>query len=304
MNGGRHDRSACGQERMQTQRPPVRRHKVPPLAVGESPVWNAAERTLYFIDVLGPTLFRLDPATDALQSWQMPAAIGSFGFCVDGRAIVALRTGVHLFDFATGRLDLLSEPEPDSPENRLNDGKVGPDGRFWVGSMHDMPERLPRGGLYRIDRDGVCTRMLSGLTVSNGLAWSPDGRTMWHSDTRQLFVRCYDYDPSQGTIGPARVVATMDNAAGRPDGAAVDVEGCYWSGGVSAGCLNRIAPDGTLLLRVELPVAGPTMPCFGGPDLRTLYVTSLRTDRTGVDEWGTLISLQAEVAGTPVGRFG
>lgn len=275
-----------------------------PLGVGEGPLWNAAENALYFVDILAPALFRLDPATRALTRWDMPSAIGSFGLCRDGRAIVALRDGIHFFDFASGDLELVAHPEADRPGNRLNDGKVGPDGRFWVGSMDDTPEKQPVASLYRVDHDGTCTRMLSGLIVSNGLAWSPDGRTLFHSDSRGKFVQAFDYDLAGGGISGQRTLRILEEEDGRPDGAACDAEGYYWSAGVSAGCLNRIAPDGRIDRKVVLPVPAPTMPCFGGPDLKTLFVTSLTTDRTGTTTAGTLLSLRVDVPGAPVARFG
>jgi sugar lactone lactonase YvrE len=275
-----------------------------PLGTGEGPLWSAAEQALYFVDIEAPALFRFDPATRGLKRWDMPSPIGSFGLCPDGRAVVALKTGVHLFDFATGAFTFLVAPEPDRPGNRLNDGKVGPDGRFWVGSMDDRPEKEPVAALYRIDPDGACTRMFDGLTVSNGLAWSPDGRTMFHSDSRQRFIQAFDFDPVAGALSNRRRLRVMEEDDGRPDGAACDAEGYYWSSGVSAGCLNRIAPDGTLDRKVKLPVFGPTMPCFGGPDLKTLYVTSLRKERDGVRQAGTLIRFEVDVPGAPVARFG
>jgi sugar lactone lactonase YvrE len=275
-----------------------------PLGVGEGPLWHAAENALYFVDILAPALFRLDPATRALTRWDMPSAIGSFGLCRDGRAIVALRHGIHLFDFASGRFELVAHPEADQPGNRLNDGKVGPDGRFWVGSMDDTPEKQPVASLYRVDHDGTCTRMLDGLVVSNGLAWSPDGRTLFHSDSRGKFVQAFDYDLASGAISRQRTLRILEEEDGRPDGAACDAEGYYWSAGVSAGCLNRIAPDGRIDRKVVLPVPAPTMPCFGGPDLKTLFVTSLTTDRTGTKTAGTLLSFRVDVPGAPVARFG
>jgi sugar lactone lactonase YvrE len=275
-----------------------------PLGVGEGPLWHAAENALYFVDIMAPALFRLDPATRALTRWDMPSAIGSFGLCRDGRAIVALRHGIHLFDFASGRFELVAHPEADQPGNRLNDGKVGPDGRFWVGSMDDTPEKQPVASLYRVDHDGTCTRMLDGLVVSNGLAWSPDGRTLFHSDSRGKFVQAFDYDLASGAISRQRTLRILEEEDGRPDGAACDAEGYYWSAGVSAGCLNRIAPDGRIDRKVVLPVPAPTMPCFGGPDLKTLFVTSLTTDRTGTKTAGTLLSFRVDVPGAPVARFG
>ncbi len=275
-----------------------------PLGCGEGPTWSAQENALWFVDILAPALFRLDAASNAIRRFAMPSAIGSFGLATGGRLIVALKDGVYWFDPRTEALTLLCRPEPDKPQNRLNDGKVGPDGRFWVGSMDDRPEKEAIASLYRIDISGRCDRMVEGLTVSNGLAWAPDGRTMFHSDSRQKFVNAYDYDVKDGAISNRRTIRVLEEADGRPDGAACDAEGYYWSAGVSAGVLNRIAPDGRIDRKVVLPVASPTMPCFAGPDLKTLYVTSLTTDRLGPRQAGTLIRIEVDVPGAPVARFG
>ncbi len=275
-----------------------------PLGVGEGPLWSAAEQALYFVDILAPALFRFDAATRAVRRWEMPSAIGSFGLCPDGRAVVALKTGVHFFDFRTEALEFLVHPEPDMPGNRLNDGKIGPDGRFWVGSMDDRPQKEPVASLYRVDVGGKADRMWGGMIVSNGLAWSPDGSTLYHSDSRGKYVQAFDFDVADGGIARQRRIRVLEEEEGRPDGAACDVDGFYWSAGVSAGCLNRIAPDGTIERKLRLPVLAPTMPCFGGPDMKTLYVTTLTTERSGVKEAGTLISLRVDVAGAPVARFG
>jgi len=288
---------------MSTDALTIRHHTVPALGTGESPVWHAGQQALYFVDIVAPALFRIDPETDTLRRWDMPSAIGSFGFCADDRMIVALRTGVHLFDRHTGSLEFVVDPEPDIPGNRLNDGKVGPDGCFWVGSMDDRPTKEPVAGLFRIAPDGSCLRILDDLVISNGLAWSPDGQTLYHSDTRQRFLQAFNV-AADGVVSNRRVLRTFVNDDGRPDGGATDAEGCYWSAGPSAGCLNRIAPDGTLLQRMDLPVEAPTMPCFGGPDLKTLFVTSMTSNRSGTVQPGTLISFPVEVPGLAVGVFG
>jgi sugar lactone lactonase YvrE len=271
-----------------------------PLGVGESPVWDERIGKLYFVDINAPAVFRLTPETNGLERWDMPSSIGSLGLCTDGRLIVALRDGVHFFDPETGRFDFLVNPEPGIASNRLNDGKVGPDGAFWVGTMDERPEKERVASLYRVGADGRVAKMVEGLLVSNGLAWSADGRTMWHSDSRQRFISVYDFDPATGAMANRRDVRTMSETDGRPDGAACDAEGFYWSAGVSAGRLNRIAADGAIVEQIEMPCPAPTMPCFGGPDLLTLYVTSLNAN--GVP--GTLFALDASVAGAPVGRFG
>ncbi len=152
--------------------------------VGEGPCWAAAEKALYWIDIHGPRLNRFDPATGDTRHWTMPSPIGSFGLTKKGRAIVALKSGVHLFDFKAGTFKLLANPEADKPANRFNDGKVSPDGRLFAGTMYDVRPCRPEASLYRIDPDGSCTRVIDGgISVSNGLAWSPDGKTMYHSDS-------------------------------------------------------------------------------------------------------------------------
>jgi sugar lactone lactonase YvrE len=293
-----------GESAMQIETPDVEILIDTPLKVGEGPCWDEASGTLLFVDIPAPCLYRYDPAGGKLQRYDMPSAIGSFGLCADGRAVVALRSGVHLFDFATQKLEFLVHPESDRPDNRLNDGKVGPDGAFWVGSMDDRPEKQPVAALYRVDAKGGSARMRDGLTVSNGLAWSPDGKRMFHSDSRQRFVQTYDFDARTGAMSGQKTICVLEEADGRPDGGACDVEGFYWSAGVSAGRLNRIAPDGRIDRILQLPVEAPTMPCFGGPDGKTLYVTSLTSNRSGPTQNGTLLRLRVDVAGAKIARFG
>ncbi len=225
-----------------------------------------------------------------------------------GGLVVALRSGFHLFDLDTGALTFLCHPEPDIPTNRLNDGKVSPEGRFWAGTMDDRPEKEFTAHLYRLDVDHRCTRMASGLKVSNGLAWSPDGRTLYHSDSRNPLVYRYAYDPEGGTLGPREVFIRMEAAWGRPDGAAMDQEGCYWSCGISAGRLNRFSPRGDLIEYVDLPITHPTMPCFGGPDGKTLYLTSLREGFSDAQihetpRAGSVFRLEVDVPGTPTALY-
>lgn len=289
---------------MRIDQPEARQLIDVPLGVGEGAFWHVQEQALYFVDIMAPALFRFDPSTEKLSRWDMPSAIGSFGIGLDGRAIVALKHGIHFFDFATGAFEFIVHPEAHLPGNRYNDGKVAPDGRFWVGSMDDTPDKRPVAALYRIDPDGTCTKFLDGLIVSNGLAWSADGKTMFHSDSRGKYVQAFDYDLATGGISNQRRITSLEEEDGRPDGAAGDGQGNYLSAGVSAGVLNRITPGGVIERKIKLPAPAPTMPCFGGPDLMTVYVTSLTTDRTGQKVAGTLLSFRADFAGTPVARFG
>jgi sugar lactone lactonase YvrE len=276
--------------------------------LGECPVWSAEERALYWVDILAPALHRLEPTSGATRSWPMPSAIGSFGLRARGGAVVALRDGFHLLDFGSGRLTAVANPETDRPGNRFNDGKVAPDGSFWAGTMDEESLSRPTGALYRLDPDGSCRRMVDGLIVSNGLAWTGDGRTMFHSDSKGQVIWAYDHDPATGEITNRREVARPSEAQGRPDGAATDVEGCYWSAGISAGVLNRWTPDGRLERQIPLPCVAPTMPCFGGPDMRTIFVTSLRhhVPEQRLAERplsGGIFAVQVDVPGVPVARF-
>lgn len=274
----------------------------PRATVGESPVWDDATGLIWWVDIRAPCLHRTDPATGRTETWPLPEAVGSLARCRSGALLLALRSGVVRFDPRDGSMTPLASPEADRPHNRLNDGKASPCGRFVVGGMDDRPDKQPTAGLWSISPSGAVGLLADGLTVANGLAWSPDGRTLWHSDSRQAAIWTAPWDQATGTIGPRRLVATPDAATGRPDGAAMDMEGGYWSAGVSAGVLNRWLPDGTLDRAIRLPVRAPTMPCFGGVGLRMLYVTSLRGAAAGPDD-GAMVVLDVGLAGVPVGVF-
>ncbi len=274
----------------------------PRAAVGESPVWDAATGLVWWVDVWAPCLHRTDSVTGRTETWTLPERVGSPAMCRSGGLLLALRSGVVRFDPPTGAIVPLAAPEADRAHNRLNDGKASPCGRFVVGGMDDRPAKEPTAALWSIAPDGACTRLAEGMIVSNGLAWSPDGRTLWHSDSRRTGIWTAPWDQATGTIGPRRLVAAPDAATGRPDGAAMDVEGGYWSAGVSAGVLNRWLPDGRLDHVVKVPLRAPTMPCFGGPGLKTLFVTSLRGADAGPDD-GAMLCLDIGVGGVPVGIF-
>lgn len=274
-------------------------------AVAECPVWDAANRRLLFADIQGRCINALSVDTGARATWALPDIVPSFGLCRSGRLVVALRRRVVLFDPGTGAVQDLAGPIDEPASTRLNDGKVGPDGCFWVGSIDEQKSRQPIGALYRVTPDGAMERRAENIANSNGLAWSPDGRTMYHSDTTSGVIEAWDFDPRSGGMDNHRRLVTQSNAEGRPDGAAVDVDGNYWSAGPSAGCINRFSPAGQLLERIPFPVPGPTMPCFGDG---ALYVTSLREGKAPdllqrFPALGGLFRAATPVRGVPVGLF-
>lgn len=274
-------------------------------AVAECPVWDARHRRLLFADIQGQCINVLSVDSGARETWMLPDIVPSFGLCRSGRLVVALRRRVVLFDPRTGTVQDLSPPVDEPDTTRLNDGKVGPDGAFWVGSIDEQKVRQPIGALYRVTPDGQMQRRATGMANSNGLAWSPDGRTMYHSETVSGVIEAWDFDPANGAMRNHRVLATMSNESGRPDGAAVDADGNYWSAGPSAGCINRFSPAGALLERIAFPVPGPTMPCFADG---ALYVTSLRSGKSPevlerFPALGGLFRAATRVAGVPVGLF-
>jgi sugar lactone lactonase YvrE len=273
--------------------------------VAESPVWDAANRRVLFCDIPGKKINALSVDTGARETWDLPEVVGSFGLCRSGRLVVALRHRVVLFDPKTQAITDLTPAVVEPVTNRLNDGKVGPDGAFWVGSMDENSPRQPLGALYRVTPDGRIERKSEGYAVSNGLAWSPDGRIMYHSDSTSAIIEAWDFDPATGGQSNHRVLAKLTNEEGRPDGAATDTDGNYWSAGPSAGCINGFSPTGRLLKKLPFPVPGPTMPCFADD---FMYVTSLREGKSPeilqqFPTLGGLFRASAPAAGAPVAMF-
>jgi sugar lactone lactonase YvrE len=273
--------------------------------VAESPVWDEAGRRVLFCDIGGMKINALSVDTGARQTWDLPEVVGSFGLCRSGRLVVALRHRVVLFDTVSQAIHDLTPAVDEPPTNRMNDGKVGPDGAFWVGSMDERSPRQPTGSLYRVTADGRIEKKSDGYAVSNGLAWSPDGRIMYHSDSTSAVIEAWDFDPATGGMTQHRVIAKLTNEDGRPDGAATDADGNYWSAGPSAGCVNCFSPTGKLLQKLPFPVPGPTMPCFADGHM---YVTSLREGKAPavLEQYPTLGGLfrtKAPAVGASVALF-
>lgn len=277
------------------------------IVCGESPVWVAEEGALYLTDIPGCRMHRLVPATGAHTSWPMPEPLCAFAPREAGGFVAAMKTGFALLDLEARTLDLLARPEADRRDNRLNDGRCDRQGRFWAGSMH-LPRTAFEGTLYRLDADHSCAAMAGGVIVSNGLAFSPDGTVMYWSDSRSSRVFVFDFDPATGDIENRRTFFETTERQGRPDGAAVDADGFYWSACYLGSRILRIAPDGRLDREVPMPVRDITMVAFGGEDLSTLYVTTscealTYEERAGTPLAGAVFALDPGVAGLPEPKY-
>lgn len=244
--------------------------------IGESPTWSPAEAALYWIDVKAPALYRYDPATGHQRRWAVTSDIGAFTLSAGlSGALVALRTGLHHLDFATGALALLAPAPFDPAMHRFNEGGCDPSGRFWAGVMFDPvdPESPPRpAALHSYTRAGGLRQEPDMARLHNGLAWGADGRRLFlaHSERREIL----SFDLREGRLGASHPFATIPDGLGIPDGAAVDTGGGYWCALHGGGRLRRFNPDGTVDRDVMLPVSQPTMCAFAGAALDEMYVTS------------------------------
>jgi D-xylonolactonase len=249
--------------------------------LGEGPVWSPSEQALWFVDIKRGHIHRHDARKGKGRSWPAPAPPGFLARLQDGGWLAGLKTGLHRFDPETGVFALHCEVEPDRPGNRLNDGAVDALGRLWFGSMDDA-EVEPTGRLYRLEPGAKPESHDAGYVITNGPAFSPDLKTLYHTDTLGRVIYAFDLD-EEGRLGPRHVFARIAEDQGYPDGPAVDAEGCVWTGLFGGWGLNRYAPTGELLQHVPFPCANVTKPAFGGADYRTLYVTTARKGLTPKD---------------------
>ncbi len=284
----------------------------PPSLLGESPFWHPDESALYWCDIPGRKLNRFVPASCEHRQWSLDTEPGCCAPLPGGGLLLAMRDGLFRFDLASGRRTPVAAPPYDAHEMRFNDGKADPLGRLWVSTIYE-PRTAPRAGLHRFAA-GRIEPMADGATVGNGLAFSPDARTLYWSDTTSHRIFAFDFDLTAGTISNRRVLAQFAPRApgtdlagygGRPDGAAVDAEGALWVAMFEGQRLVRLDAQGRVLQELPLPVRCPTMPCFGGTDLKTLYVTTSREKRPD-DELaaqplaGAVLSHRVPVPGLPV----
>jgi sugar lactone lactonase YvrE len=266
--------------------------------LGEGPLWSPAEQALWFVDIKKRHIHRLDPATGTKTTFDAPESPGFLA--ADGNYFIAgLQSGLHRFDPASGAFSLLWRVEADTPGNRLNDGARDLNGRLWFGTM-DNAETAPTGSLYRLDADGP-KAVDTGIVITNGPCFSPDGKTLYHTDTLKRTIYAFDlaYD---GSLSRKRIWVTIEDGAGHPDGSVTDAEGCVWVGLYGGWAARRYSPQGKLISSVGFPCANITKLAFGGPGLKTVYAT---TAWKGLDDKaraeqplaGGLFCFESDVAG-------
>ncbi len=246
--------------------------------LGEGPVWVAREQALYWVDIKGYKIFRLTESGEQSE-WPTPLRICSLVPRASGGFIGGTDQGIALIDLESEQFEIIANPEEHLPHNRFNDGKVDRQGRFWAGTMDDL-ETDATGTLYRIDPDLRCTAVDTDYRITNGPAFSPDGRTMYHSDTPRQVIYAFELD-ADGSARNRRIFLQFGPGDGNPDGMTVDSEGCLWIAFWGGWCVRRYSPAGEWLETVKLPVSQPSSCVFGGRDLDRLYVT---TASVGLDE--------------------
>jgi sugar lactone lactonase YvrE len=275
--------------------------------LGESPVWSRDGNVLYWVDIHKPAILRSDVGGRQVSEWPMPENVGSIGLA-DGGLVVALRQGFAHFNPGTQALTRLATPLACRANVRFNDGRVDRHGRFWAGTVSEKREP-GLAALYRLDPDGACSEVLSGFTISNGISWSPDNRTMYFADSWERAIYAFDFDLDDGVVTNRRLFAQFAEGEGIPDGATVDADGAYWVAHFDGGKLSRYTPAGTRDRTIEMPVPRPTSCAFTGSDLRTLLITSASfglsaEQREAAPLSGSVFAIDVGVRGLPDPSFG
>jgi sugar lactone lactonase YvrE len=260
--------------------PSVEAWSAAPGILSEGPRWHEERQELLWVDILGQKLHRGsltgEGALDRVETISLDRHIGAVAPAAGGGYVAAAGSGFLFLDDG-GSIHELAQPEAGRPEVRMNDGACDPQGRFWAGTMA-YDESPGAGTLYRLELDGGCTTVLTGLTISNGIGWSPDNSTMYLNDSGTGHVYAFRFDGPTGTISDRRTLVHVNDGNVAPDGLTVDEEGGIWVALWNGSAVHRYAPDGTLLRTVSLPVQRPTSCAFGGPDRDTLFVTTARAD--------------------------
>lgn len=271
--------------------------------LGECPTWDDRRRVLLWVDVHAGRIHSLDPANGKAATFEVGQPVGSLAPRESGGLVLALRDGFALLEPDGSGPVWLAEIEADDARTRLNDGNCDATGRFWAGTM-EHEGREPIGSLYRLDPDGSARPVVAGVSLSNGLGWSPDRRTMYYVDSPTRCVDAFDFDLAAGALARRRTVVELEPGAGIPDGLAVDADGFIWLALWDGATIRRYSPGGRLDAVVELPTRLVTSCTFGGPDLDELYITSAaRGARPDERAPGGIFRVQVDVPGQPVERF-
>jgi len=272
--------------------------------LGEGPLWHADEGALYWVDIEGESFFRYFPDKEKLETFQVGQPVGCLAFRQEGGLILALRDGLGTWDWVTQTVNIINSPEADRKDARFNDGQVDRRGRFWVGTLGENNQSK----LYRLDEDGSIHTMERGITISNGIGWSPDDRLMYYTDSLLRVIYVYDFDLESGAIENRREFVKVPNTEGDPDGLTVDSEGFVWSAQWDGWRVTRYDPDGKIERVIPLPVQRPTSCTFGGSDLDQLYITSASTGLSETDQReqpfaGNLFQLRTNVKGQSESQY-
>jgi len=276
--------------------------------LGETPLWCIRTEKLWWIDIELPKIQSYEPGTGCHDILPIEGTyLGSLALTGNAHHLVGIDLGLFQVDPTTGVTAPFAAIET-GLDNRLNDGRVDGNGRLWIGTMDNQLHRA-NGSLYRVDPDGSVNRMLGGIIVTNGIAHAPDNRTLYLTDTRRFCTWAFDLDRSDGTISNRRLFADYRDSGDRPDGACVDVDGCLWTAFFAGSRVVRYRPDGTIDRTIQLPVTNPTCVCFGGRELKTLYITTackfLTDEQLGSESLaGCLLAIDGIGQGVPENRFG
>jgi sugar lactone lactonase YvrE len=277
--------------------------------LGEGPVWDDATGTLIWVDIMGNAVHRFNPATGQDRAMDVGQPVGAAVARKDGKGLLlALRDGFGMLEEDSGQVELVAPVEADLSTNRMNDGKCDPLGRFWAGTMAFREDR-GAGSLYRLDPDFTVHRMVTDVSVSNGLDWTSDGRQMYYIDSPTRGVDKFDFDMRSGSLGERRRLISVGPGEGVPDGMTLDAEGALWVAVHSSGSVRRYLPDGTLDRIVRVPPSMVTSCAFGGPDFSDLYITTMRYGmseeaRLGQPLAGALFRCRPGACGRAANRFG
>jgi sugar lactone lactonase YvrE len=277
--------------------------------LGEGPAWDSVRQRLYWVDILSGLLHIFDPQDHSDEIIDLEQPLGCVAPAIGGNLVLGFKSGLASLDLSTAKVDILACPESALPGNRFNDGKCGPDGRFLAGTM-DNAEKEATGSLYSLDTNGSLKTLLTGVRISNGLAWSPDHKAFYFIDTPTRQVMAYDYEPRSGWIGNPRVAVTVPEKLGWPDGMTSDLDGRLWIAMWGGAALTVWDPStGALLEKIAIPAKNVTSCVFGGLEQNELYVTSARkgvsdADLTAYPATGGLFRIQTDVTGMPTFVFG